>query len=190
MRIENTLALIGTLLFAVGCDEAQRSTTYGTSDRPTYGSSEPVHQGQVLATTPSTSGYSTYPVTTGTYSSQYSSDNELVERVRRELNRYNDLAMVTPTLNISAQNGAVSLGGGVPTESQRQMIHSIARNTTGVVAINDQLELIPPQPSPTYVQSAPTYVQPASSAAPSDQALANQVQQALYSHPTASQLAQ
>jgi len=93
-------------------------------------------------------------------------------------------------MNISAQNGAVSLSGAVPTESQRKMIHSIARNTTGVVAINDQLEVVPPQPSPTYGQSAPSYGQPAPSAVPSDQALANQVQQALYSHPTASQLAQ
>jgi osmotically-inducible protein OsmY len=89
--------------------------------------------------------------------------------------------VVTPTLDISAQNGAIMLSGSVPTESQRQMIHSIARNTTGVLAVNDQMKVVPPPPA-NYGTVTPTYGQ-------SDQAIANQVQQALYSHPTASRCA-
>ena len=172
MRIENVLTLAGTLLFAVGCDEVQRTATYGPGESP--------HQGQVMASStypPATVTYQesqTAPLTP-TYSTRVDTDRDLCERVRTELSRYNDVAPIAASLDITAQNGAVSLAGSVPTETQRQRIHSICRNTSGVLAVNDQLQVAPPPPA----NYSSTY-------GASDQTIANQVQQALYSHPTAS----
>src|SRR5882724_471035 len=181
MRIECTLAVVGTLFLAAGCADTQPQTPYG----------EPIHGGQAM----SSSIYgteSTYPVTTATVDPPYSVqggdfDRDVAERVRRELNRHDDLAAVTPTIQITAQNGAVILAGSVPTETQRHRIHSIARNTAGVLAVNDQLQIAAPppvgySPAPPSVYSS-TYGQ-------TDQALANQVQQNLYSHPVSSGFAQ
>src|SRR5258708_2186714 len=184
MRIEITLATVGTLLFAAGCADTPRQTYYGT---------DTIHGGQVMSSstypnsTYSSTTDSTYPSAnaplTPTYSLQGGDfDRDLAERVRRELNRYNDLSACASSIEITAQNGAVSLAGSVPTEGLRNRIHSITRNTAGVLAVNDQLQIAPP-PSPTYsVAPTPAYTSSYTQSSQSDQSLANQVQQGLYSH--------
>src|SRR5258708_1716821 len=109
MRIISTLAIVGTLFFAAGCADTQRHAYYGT---------EPVQGAQVM----SSPTYSSYPAATAPVNPPYSVqgedfDRDLAERVRQQLNRYSDLATVTASIQITAQNGAVSLAGSVPTET-------------------------------------------------------------------------
>src|SRR5947209_3742367 len=71
--------------------------------------------------------------------------------LRTELNRYGDLAAVSPNVQIYAQNGTVTLSGSVPNERDRQMIDALVRNSSGVVSVNDQLQVSYP-PTGAYGQ--------------------------------------
>jgi osmotically-inducible protein OsmY len=77
------------------------------------------------------------------------------------LDRYGDLAAAEPGLSVSARDGTVTLSGPVQSEKDREMIDTLARNTAGVVAVNDQLRVMYP---PTGVASpygaAPVYMSP------------------------------
>ncbi len=113
MRNAITLATISPLaLLLAGCETSQRSYKYNPPP------------GQVISS--------------GAYAGT-ESDRVLENSLRSQLNRYGDLAAVTPNLRIAAQNGAVTLSGPVPSERERQMIDAMVRNTPGVTGVNDQL---------------------------------------------------
>src|SRR5215471_706373 len=95
--------------------------------------------------------------TTGSY--DYNAANRALETtVRAEINRYGDLAAATPDVRIHALNGVVTLSGSVPSDRERQMLDDVVRNTSGVVAVNDQLQV--PYP-PTGVVTPRVYATPA-----------------------------
>ncbi|HEV2390992.1 MAG TPA: BON domain-containing protein [Verrucomicrobiae bacterium] len=87
------------------------------------------------------------------------SDQAIESDVRSELDHYGDLAANTSHVRIIAQNGTVTLVGTVPTERDRQMVDAAVRNTAGVVAVNDELQVTYP-PSVSYRQPAPVYATP------------------------------
>jgi osmotically-inducible protein OsmY len=87
--------------------------------------------------------------------------------LRSELDRYGDLAATEPNLQIYANNGTVTLSGPVQTEKDRQMVDTVVRNAPGVVAVNDQLQVMYPPtgaPAGAYTQPAPVYTTPPSGA--------------------------
>lgn len=90
-------------------------------------------------------------------SSPSASDVALETNIRAELSRYGDLATVAPYVQVGAQNGTVTLTGSVPNEQDRQMIDAMVRNTSGVVALNDQMQVGYP---PTGLSGEPPAVYP------------------------------
>lgn len=91
-------------------------------------------------------------------------DRALETSLRAELNQYGDLATVNRDLRIYARNGAVTLTGPVRSERDRQMIATLARNTPGVLSVNDQIQVVyPPTGAVTPSSPAPVYVPPVTS---------------------------
>ena len=94
-------------------------------------------------------------VVPGTPRSQIETDRDLEGNLRGQLNRFGDLATISPNIQIYAQSGTVTLTGTVPSPRERDMIESLVRNTSGVVAVNDQLLVIYP---PTGAVAGPARV--------------------------------
>lgn len=142
MRIVSFLSILSGLALAAGCS-TQRPVAY-TSSTPVYG-------GDVISSGP----YGATMVVPGTPRSQIEADRDLENNLRSQLNRYGDLATTTPDVHIYAQNGTVTLSGNVPSRREREMIESLVRNQSGVVAVNDQLQV---GYTPTGVVNAPVRV--------------------------------
>jgi osmotically-inducible protein OsmY len=70
------------------------------------------------------------------------SDNAVVAQVRESLRQDPETAMIVPNLQISARNGAVILNGHVQSEEQKNRIFSKVLGVTGVVAVNNQLNVM------------------------------------------------
>jgi len=83
------------------------------------------------------------------------SDIALETNVRAEMSQYGQLSAVSPGVQVYSQNGTVTLGGSVPSERDRQMIDAMVRNTSGVAAVNDQLQVTYP---PTSAEGLPPHV--------------------------------
>lgn len=85
-------------------------------------------------------------------------DRALEARIRVEMDHYGNLAAAEPALGIRALDGTVTITGSTRTEMDREMIDSMVRNTAGVVAVNDELEVMYPPtglisgqpPAPVY----------------------------------------
>jgi len=107
----------------------------------------------VLAGCASSQRRYTYSPPTRSY--DYNAANAALETtVRAEVNRYGDLVAATPDLRIHARDGVVTLRGSVPSERERQMVDDVVRNTAGVVAVNDELQVAYP---PTGVTTPRLY---------------------------------
>jgi len=126
MRITSMLA-VSTLVLAAGC-----SSPYGPR------------------------AYNTYPAYTSPTLSQSEMDRALEASVGSQLNRYGDLSAAASSIQVAAQDGTVTLAGTVPSERDRQMMEVITRNTSGVVGVNDQLQVAYP-PTGTYTSPPQVY---------------------------------
>lgn len=142
MRIVSFLSVVSSLALVAGC----------TTDHQTaYTTTPAVYGGDVISSDP----YHTTMVVPGVAKSQIETDRDLENALRSQLNRYGDLATTTPNVQIYAQSGTVTLSGTVPSQRERDMIDSLVRDQTGVVAVNDQLQIAYP---PTGVVSSPVRV--------------------------------
>ena len=92
-------------------------------------------------------------------------DVALETNLRADLNRFGPLANASPDVGIYSQNGTVTLTGTVPSEKDRQMIDALVRNSSGVVAVNDQMQVAYP-PTSTYGTPPQVYAPPPAPAAP------------------------
>jgi osmotically-inducible protein OsmY len=68
-------------------------------------------------------------------------DNDLASQVRQALQRDATVASVIPNLQISANSGTVTIAGTVNSEEQKQSIESIVKQTSGVVSVDNQLQV-------------------------------------------------
>jgi osmotically-inducible protein OsmY len=142
MRIVSFLSVVSSLAFVAGC----------TTDHQTaYTTTPAVYDGDVISSDP----YHTTMVVPGMPKTQIEVDRDLENALRSQLNRYGDLATTTPNVQIYAQSGTVTLSGTVPSQRERDMIDSLVRDQTGVVAVNDQLQIAYP---PTGVVNSPVRV--------------------------------
>jgi osmotically-inducible protein OsmY len=157
----------GVLMLVTSCSTNERQTGYGNERTYSGPVSPPAGTISYPRTEPPLNpSYPTGPVMT-------QADLALANAVRDQFNRYGDLASAAQNIQVTARNGAVTLTGNVSGQRDRQLIDTVTRNTPGVVSVNDRLQLSAASTAPlggTYGQS--------------DQALANQLQQALSSHPT------
>jgi osmotically-inducible protein OsmY len=87
--------------------------------------------------------------------SQAQADRALESSIRSQLSRYGDLSAISPNVQIFAENGTVTLSGTVPGPRERDMIESLVKDHSGVVSVNDQLQMNYP---PTGVVEGPVRV--------------------------------
>jgi hypothetical protein len=73
-------------------------------------------------------------------------DSALISQVRAALNNDTTLVTVAPSVQVTAVNGTVTLSGNVSNEQQKQTIEHVVKGTSGVVTVNNQLQVAP---SPT-----------------------------------------
>jgi osmotically-inducible protein OsmY len=113
--------------------------------------------------------------TTTTYSSssQTAADSALVSEVRAAINNDPMLTSIAPSIQVIANNGTVTLIGNVSNEDQKLRVDYLAKGTSGVVTVNNQLQ-VPPRPSGRSSQSSlyynsPRQLQSSASASDSDQ---------------------
>ena len=79
------------------------------------------------------------------YSSAASeSDQALVARIQQAFN--NGSLGFSPNVNVSAKDGVVYLMGTVPNESSRLAVENLARNTSGVVSVENHIQVPSPPP--------------------------------------------
>ena len=64
-----------------------------------------------------------------------------VLQVRQALRNNPNLTEVVPNIQVSGTGGAIVLTGTVPNEQQKQAVETAVRSTTGVVSVNNQLEV-------------------------------------------------
>ena len=166
MRITAKLAVILSLFLSAAC----------TSHRP-----------PVVYTTPSGQ------VISAAGDARTAADRALETSLRAELNRYGDLAYVNRDAQVYANRGAVTLSGPVRSERDREMMVTLARNTPGVVSVNDQLQVVYPPTGavtvPPYSATVPAYPPPVVStpvvvprveaASAADESLARQIREQL-----------
>ncbi|MGN6643001.1 MAG: BON domain-containing protein [Verrucomicrobiota bacterium] len=70
-----------------------------------------------------------------------SEDSALVSRVTQALIEDSNTAPLLPTLNISADNGVVTLSGSVTSDEQKQAVESAVQQISGVAAVNNRLQV-------------------------------------------------
>lgn len=145
------LLTLSPLLIAVGCAYQQRDGTYGGSS---------LHGSETLT-------------------AERAANRSLEDSCRYQINRYGDLAVASPNVQITCRGGAVTLSGSVPNERDREMMDACVRNTSGVLTVDDQLAVSYPPPtgadnqSTVYTPPSPTTVySPAPSSPPAAPAVA------------------
>jgi len=170
MKIAHKLTIISSLLLIAGCsswrerhatyDTRQQYSTYGDTTMGTASSSSAPSTYQRSSSTTSTyqpSGTSGYQggFSQGTTASSTQSGGEsaMISQVRQQLNQDPALAAVVPNLQISFQNGTLTLAGTVSSEQEKQKIESIVKSTTGVFTVNNQLQV---SAQSQFNQSEPT----------------------------------
>jgi osmotically-inducible protein OsmY len=103
--------------------------------------------------------YNTSPSYNSAALTQSEMDRALEASVRSQIDRYGDLRTAASKVQVLAQNGTVTLAGTVPDDQERQMMEVVARNTAGVVGVNDQLQVAYP-PTGTYASPPQVYSPP------------------------------
>ena len=146
------LALLAAIIVVGGC----------AYDQPgTHASSPTTTNRQVISSYPAgtsgtySSGTTTYPVyrTTPGYGV---SDETLAADVRRVLTSSLD-STLSQNVQVTAQNGVVTLSGRVPSQQDLQRIETIARNTTGVAEVHNLLAIGTPVLTPTGTEQTRVY---------------------------------
>src|ERR1051325_3361923 len=114
MRTRNVLIALSSVLFAAGCAYQQPDGMY--SYNTTWHGSEAITRPRVSA-----------------------ADRSLQDSVRYQINQYGQLASVSPNVQITCRDGAVTLSGSVPSERDKEMMEACVRNTSGVLSVDDRL---------------------------------------------------
>src|SRR5690348_16401149 len=124
MRISGTWSFVFPLLIASGCAYDQGRTGYGGTSTPggevisspgyTAAPAVSAPSSQPVYSVPPAPGVSVTPPPIATAPA-----NALVSQVQQAF-RNSDISGLAPNINVSAQNGTVTLTGFVPTERERQ----------------------------------------------------------------------
>jgi len=155
-----TLATVaGALLLAVGCAHKEKHASYQSTSSPNYtGSSTTYNQTYNSrtvdsGTVPNNSQYSysyspqvNSSVNQNTFQSQTEvsrGDSGLESQIRTALRNDTTLVNIAPSIQVTAQNGTVTLSGNVSNEQQKQTVEHLVKGTSGVVTVNNQLQVSP-----------------------------------------------
>jgi osmotically-inducible protein OsmY len=154
-------AIACSALVIAGCAHKQEHAKFeSNTSAPTYGGTSTTYNDQTYnnqrsaernSSTYSSSQFSN-PQTSTTFSDTTvqnqpsSSDSTLISQVRTAINNDTTLVTIAPSIQVMAKNGTVTLSGNVSNEQQKQSIENLVKGTSGVVTVNNQLQVAP---SPT-----------------------------------------
>lgn len=143
MTITRILAFSAPALLAVACSTYSTQRPYGSTAGANDVISSQPYGGTSSASAPSSSA-----------SAPYTSDESLARAIRAAWNQDPGLRNIVPQVQVSANNGVITLNGAVPSAEVRNSLVSLARNTPGVLGVTDQLNLT------STAQTAPVYPPP------------------------------
>src|SRR5690242_11292656 len=131
-------------LLLAGCSthrDYATGSSYGSGTSPTYYSSTTTHGGQAMSA-PTYGPSDTAPPVPATQSLS-DADNSLVYRINKALTKDAYTRTFAPNVHVYSQNGAVTLTGAVPTDSDRQAVDNIVRSLAGVSSVHDEMQVAP-----------------------------------------------
>jgi hypothetical protein len=137
MRIPQTFLMASALVLAAGCAREQQHAQYDESLSPAYSAGRTSQSGDEGNNAAAQGGLNGATERTGSQS-----DNAIVSSVRESLRRNAEIAPMVSNIQITANNGAVMLSGTVQSDEQKRQIGDIAQQSTGVVAVNNQLQVM------------------------------------------------
>ncbi len=145
MKIANRLIVVSSLLLAAGCAHHDRQTNTGYSST-TYGavgsSDRTGRYSSPSDTTTDTSGsFNSQSQRSTSSGGRVEGDASLTTQVQQSLKNDSSLASISSGIMVNAQNGTVTLTGNVPSEQDKQKIESMVKNTSGVVSVNNQIQV-------------------------------------------------
>ncbi len=138
----NVMASSGIVTLSGSVPTAQDRQALETTVRNTSGVNSVIDQVRVQETegTPGT----TTPVYSETSPGQATTpetDSALTDRLQQTLRNNANTAPLAQDVNVSTQNGVVTLTGTVPSEQQRQLLDNLVRNVSGVKSVYDQMRI-------------------------------------------------
>ena len=160
MNITQKLTIVSLLLLAAGCAHRERQTArYDENLNSRHYAAVPANSGSSAtssatdSTAPSSASQAT-PATsaqtsqnppsntaTGEQNGLSESDRQLVSKVQRTMNNDTSLVPLASNIQITAQNGTVTLSGTVPTEQDKQKLEMAAKSAPDVVSVNNQIQV-------------------------------------------------
>jgi len=140
MKTAYVLTIVSAGLLAAGCAHEQERARYDENISPSYSGGRMSNFNSDHSAAISSAATAGGNFTSGKTSSE--SDNAVVASVRELLRRNAEIAPIVPNIQISANNGAVVLSGAVQSDAQKRQIEILAQQATGVVAVNNQLEVV------------------------------------------------
>jgi osmotically-inducible protein OsmY len=139
MKMAKNLFCVSSLvLLAVGCARHDRfsDTAYYS---PSYGAGGATSSSATTTTEFNTAQPSTQSTVSTTASA--STDQALSTQVQQSLKNDPTTSTIAPQIQVSAQGGAVTLSGTVASEQEKQRVETMVKSTSGVVNVNNQLEV-------------------------------------------------
>lgn len=124
----------------MGCETPNHYAPYGSATT-----------GNQVISAPNTASGTALPEYSGSATSE--SDRALEARIQQAF--HNGTLGFTPNVNANAQNGVVELTGTVPNESSRLAVDKMVQNTTGVVSVEDRMQVANPPPGYTEYPPPP-----------------------------------
>ena len=145
MKTTFQLAIISSLLIAAaGCKHDQQAKYEGGNQQfssyPATGASRSWSSSTYQPSASQNTTSATTAPQTQTFG-QAGADNAVVQQVQQQLRQDPTLAPLVPNLQISFQNGTLMLAGNVPSEQEKSRIETIVKSTSGVVNVNNQLQV-------------------------------------------------
>jgi hypothetical protein len=136
MRIPQTFLMAAALVLVAGCARDRQHAQYDENLSPAYSAGRTSQLGDDgnAAAQASLNG--------AAERSGSQSDNAIVASVRESFRRNAEIAPIVSNIQITANNGAVMLSGTVQSEEQKRQIADIAQQSTGVQAVNNQLQVM------------------------------------------------
>ena len=153
MKIAHKLTIVSSLLLIAGCSSwrdrhAQNDNyRYSSANYGAYGNAGSSSTSGSTASSGSfeSSSRSFQPETSSGTSTQTgtqsSGDTTTVSQVQQQLRQDASLAPLVPGLQITAQNGTLTINGTVSSEQEKQKIETIAKSAAGVASVNNQLQV-------------------------------------------------
>lgn len=149
MKIQGTLTVLSSLVLLAGCAHRAEYAAYDQNvPSPSYNGTTTYNNQSSTYNNSSTTSVAPQNNTSIGISQQNSasltpnaSDQSLVFQVRQALHNNPNLTEVVPNIQINASGGTVILTGSVPNEQQKQAVETLVKSTTGVVNVNNQLQV-------------------------------------------------